>query len=282
MKQLIYFLFPVIALVSCTDDYEGEIPDYETEYVVEAYVNQLYPQLNYALVSKSIDYFNPDTDVSGISDVQVKLFEGVLEEGDTSWSEPDLWSEFPLLPGIYVPSDPNFVGVEGNVYRLEVTVDGTKLSSTAYLPPLVPIDSFYWIDRYNLQKDTVEPFAVMNFTDPSSFGNHYLLVDYRNKATDLPTLWGSTDRLLVGDDLLFNGERFSYSEIFPDEYGDTINIFLNSINEEASRYWVSYENAQNNGGPFSQPINVESTFEGGIGVFTAMAVDHRKLIITKP
>ena len=283
MKQVVYFAILSVLMLSCTAPYEQELPAYEPELVIEAYVNQSEPLLTYALVSRSIDYYNPDQNTQPIENATVTMWEGVDDNGSIRWDEdnPINFQHFEGLPGVYLPGL-GYVGKEGHYYRIEVSLDGERATATSYLPELVEMDSFYYQNVLNEQTDSTLPFSTMFFRDPADKENYYLLMEYSNEQSDWPPLWGSGDRIFVVDDELFNGEFFGYSDIFPRQYGDTVNLILAGIDASSFTYWESYENALGNGGPFSQPINVISNFDNARGLFSAMAVDKKKIIITKP
>ncbi len=281
MKKYIHFLFSAMVLASCTDVYDHPLPDYESELVIEAYVNQVNPLLNYALLSKSVPYYAENFDIEGIEGATVTLYEGKKEGTELIWDEDGLeYQIFDQVPGLYLPPIQEFfVGKEGYYYRLEVVYDGVKSTAVTQIPPMVPIDSI-WIDKvYNPNKDTIDPFMRFSFTDPQSYGQNYMIADLRNSENEWPLLWGSANRIVVFDDLLFNGQSFAYSQIFPNRFGDTINVYLSSINQETREYWESYDASLSNGGPFTQPINVNSNFDNARGFFQGLAVDNKRIII---
>lgn len=277
-------LLPAFA-VSCMDVYEEPLPQYEPELVIEAYVNQVNVLGNYALLTKSLAYYDESFKVEGVEGANVMLYEGQKMGNTLEWQEEGIRFE-PLsddVPGLYAPPLTGlFLGKEGFYYKLVVEYQGITATSIAHLPALVPIDTFYAENIYNGNADSMEPYLRMRFSDPPAFGNYYMLSEYRNAPSDFPLLWGSAERLLVNDDALYNGRGFTYSSIFPDKYGDTINFYLISIDRPAYDFWLSYESSRNNGGPFSQPVNLTSTFDNARGIFQAMALSHKRIIVTKP
>lgn len=289
MKIKIHLLFAIAAIsfAACQASYEDEIPPYESELVIEAYVNQKYPLLNYAILTQSLDYFNPNIDVDGIKDAKIMVYEGTPNETGIDW-ESDGVEWIPIqgqeeLQGLFMPSEFGFVGKEEHYYKMEISYEDELYTAVSYLPKMVKIDTFYSYSIFNTKRDSNEPFIQMTFKDPVGFGNYYQLYDYRGFQTEeYPPLWGSADRPLLLDDELFDGETFSYGSIFPESYNDTVTFLLTQIDEQAFEFWESYDNSANQGGPFVQPINVKSNFDKGIGIFTALAVDNKQIIITKP
>lgn len=288
----IYSSIVVFVLHSCTAPYNEELPPYDEEIVVEAYVNQAIPSLNYVLLSLSVEYYDDNLDLPLVPDADITLTEGVVEGADTQWMEnesikmislADLPIPSPIgeLPGYYVPNQLGWVAKEGRVYKLEIEVNEQRLSAVTSVPKVVPIDTCYVLNRFNSKADSMEPFEFLAFNDPEGFGNNYRIYRYDKGFIDNPPTWGSASVLLTVDDEFFDAESFTYQSFFPVSYGDTVTFYLNSVDRISYRFWESYDISQNNGGPFTQPINVKGNVKGGRGVFCGMAVDRRRIIIEK-
>lgn len=284
MARLYYSILMALVLVSCSDLYEKPLPSYDSEMVVEAYVNQANPFLNYALVTKSVAYDDQSPDVLGVSGAVVTLYEGKKEGTELVWEEDGIeYEAVDTVPGLYFPPLALlFTATEGAYYKLVVEADGIVTTAVTQVPQLVEMDSV-WVDYvYNENVDSIQPFLKFGFQDPDAFGNHYMIYDYRDSELEWPLLWGALDLEVLTDDVFFNGQRFVYTEAFPREWGDTTNFYLSSITQQTHDFWESYENSRDNGGPFSQPINVNSTFDNSRGIFQGMAVDTRRIIVQKP
>lgn len=283
MFRIVYFFIIVALFSACTAPYDQELPEYNSELVIEAYVNQANPLLNYVLLSKSVPYYDSSFDIGTVESAEVFVEEGVMENGSINWLRTIEYNSIDSIPGLYFPDlSQLFVGKEGYYYRLSVQTEDEIATAITRIPELVEMDSIWYDNVVNQQTDSLEPYLKFSWNDPPSFGNYYLVADYRNVEENYPLLWGTADRIAVTDDIFFNGDRFEYSEIFPDQYGDTVNMYLISIDQDAYKYWESYEISQGNGGPFSQPINVKSTFDNALGIFQGMAVDAKRIVITKP
>ena len=284
MKNVIYICALILGVWSCSDTYDEPLPEYESELVVEAYVNQANPFLNYALLTKSVDYDGQSPDVLGVSEAKVTLYEGFKEGTELKWADTGIeYQAVDSVPGLYFPPiELLFLATEGAYYRLVVEAEGIITTAVTQVPVLVGMDSL-WVDYvYNEKVDSIQPFLKFGFSDPAAFGNHYLIHDYRGAEDEWPLLWGALDLEVITDDIFFNGQPFVYSEAFPRKWGDTTNFYLSSITRETHDFWESYENSRDNGGPFSQPINVNSTFDNSRGIFQGMAVDTRRIIVQKP
>jgi hypothetical protein len=281
MRNVFLAILSLSLVWGCTDTYDEPLPEYESELIIEAYVNQANPLLNYALLSKSLPYYDENFDVEGVGEAKVTLYEGQKEGTELIWNQEGLaYEEFDQIPGLYLPPITEFfVGKEGYYYKLEVEYEGVTSVAVTQIPNLVPIDSIWVENVFNSNRDTFEPFLRFLFTDPPQFGNNYMIAEYVNAPTEWPLLWGAANRIVVTDDLLINSQSFVYSPIFPDTYGDTVNMYLISIDQQTLEYWESYDASRNNGGPFTQPINVNSTFDNARGTFQGMAVDNKRIII---
>ncbi|MCB0738313.1 MAG: DUF4249 domain-containing protein [Bacteroidetes bacterium] len=284
MKR-VHFLFLLVALVvvACNAPYDDDLPEYDGEIVVEAYLNQSIPLLNYCLLSRSVAYYNPNLDVEQVSEASIYVYEGVEENGELTWDRDNgqKWEQFPQLLGAYVPAF-GWAAKENTFYLMEIEVEGKNLSAITQVPKLVEIDTLFIDNRFNSVADSVEPFERLTFSDPKGFGNNYALFRTRKGFFDNPLTWGSMRRIFTTDDEFFDGNSWGFSSFFPQTYGDTVTFYLASMDKASYRFWESYDVSQNNGGPFSQPINVESNIEGGRGVFCGLAVDRRRIIIEKP
>lgn len=284
MKRLLYAFVSVFGLLSCSDLYDRPLPEYDSELVVEAYVNQANPFLNYALVTKSVAYDDQSPDVLGVAEAVITLYEGRKEGTELLWQEAGIeYQAVDSVPGLYFPPlELLFTATEGAYYKLVVEADGIVTTSVTQVPQLVEIDSV-WVDYvFNSNVDSMQPFLKFGFQDPDAFGNHYMIYDYRNSDLEWPLLWGALDLEVVSDDIFFNGQRFVYSEASPRKWGDTTSFYLSAVTQQTHDFWESYENSRDNGGPFSQPINVNSTFDNSKGIFQGMAVDTRRIIVQKP
>lgn len=291
MMRLLGYLVIGIWLLGCIADYEKDPPPYESELVIEAYVNQVNPFLNYAILTKSLEYYNDEFSVSniGVKGAKVMVFEGREREDGIQWNENPI--EFlPVegldttgLQGIYAPPfERFFTAKQGFVYRMEVEYEGVLSTAITSVPVLVPIDSIWTDYLFNEQTDSVQPFMKFSFTDPDGFGNYYMISEWEDSPEEWPFLWGTLQQEAFFDDLFLNGQEFVFSELFPNQYGDTVNVYLFSIDQQAYNYWLSYDNSRNNGGPFSQPIQVNSTFDNARGFFQGMSVDTKRIIIKEP
>jgi hypothetical protein len=277
IKYVILFL-ATIQLAACEKEIKINIPASKEELVVEASINQLSPTLNYVILSKTMDYFNPSLSLLAVRNAKVFITEGNIVGSDTIFDVANQTQFFDLVDslfsGIYV--NPLFTGKVETPYKLDVElVDGRKITSKTFIPKPVVIDSMhYWFEPNN--KDTSAYFYLQWQDGPEQ--NNYRVVLKKGSIPFL-TGWGYGDRFYSFDDALINNQPRPFLMLNPFKYGDTVNIYLSQIGRPEYLFWDSFRNAANNGGPFATPVSVKSNVTGAIGSFTGYALTQEQIIL---
>jgi len=234
--------------------------------------------LNYVILSKTMDYFNPSLSLLAVRNAKVFITEGNIVGNDTIYNIANQTQFFDLVdslfPGIYV--NPLFIGKVETPYKLDVElVDGRKITSKTFIPKPVVIDSMhYWFEPNN--KDTNAYFYLQWQDGPEQ--NNYRVVLKRGFIPFLSG-WGYGDRFYSFDDALINNQPRPFLMLNPFKYGDTVNIYLSQIGRPEYLFWDSFRNAANNGGPFATPVSVKSNVTGAIGSFTGYALTQEQIIL---
>ncbi len=277
IKYVILFI-ATIQLAACEKEIKINIPASKEELVVEASINQLSPTLNYVILSKTMDYFNPSLSLLAVRNAKVFITEGNIVGSDTIFDVANQTQFFDLVDslfsGIYV--NPLFTGKVETPYKLDVElVDGRKITSKTFIPKPVVIDSMhYWFEPNN--KDTSAYFYLQWQDGPEQ--NNYRVVLKKGFIPFL-TGWGYGDRFYSFDDALINNQPRPFLMLNPFKYGDTVNIYLSQIGRPEYLFWDSFRNAANNGGPFATPVSVKSNVNGAIGSFTGYALTQEQIIL---
>ncbi len=280
LKKYFYISFlatMIVLLSSCEKDINIKVPQDDEKLVVEAYVTNLYPNLNYVLISKTINYFNPDFSFKGTATATVNINEGhVISAGDTAWKLYNLKPNL-FIPGLY--SSDSLLGKIGYVYKLEIWLNNEYYKSYTTIPEIVPIDSLTQNIVYN--GTTPEAFLTVHFNEPQSLGQNYRT--FLRYAPDPAFLaWGDIpdSNLFLFNDDNSNGvyRHFTYIRTF--NIGDTVQYYIANMDRASYNFWDSYENALYNGGPFATPIQLRSNVYGKnvIGSFSGFAVDTKRII----
>lgn len=292
MKKLFYIFPFIFLLTSCVKDITIDLPPYEPKIVVEGKIEPGIPP--FVLLSSSLDLFAP-TDISDlegnfITDAQVFVNNGVdtiqLDLICTDSLPPQYIPIVAELLG-YSPSelqnvnicaystfDPNWFGVVGNTYNLEIFHNGeTFRASTDLLIP-VPLDSLYFAER-----DNVPGFGYMqaDLTDPVGSGDAYR---WETRRTNHYSDGTPKDPNFIApfnssfDDQFFDGLQFSWYYDNPGSYrdstvaddkkgfyqiGDTVVVKWSKVNHDVYEF-IRYADAQiaNGGSPFASPVNIPS------------------------
>lgn len=284
MKQLKYILGSIALIIgfsACEKEIDVPLPAADSEIVVEAYINQLDPFFNYVILSRTVDYFNPNLSTIAVSNAQVFITEGIANGNDTVWDNANKKQMVEIapdsIPGIYF--NIGLVGKIGFVYKLEIEVEGKYIFAVTEIPQLVALDSLtssFTVNPVN-DKDTGY-FMTIHFDEQVAKGNNYRYM-YKVGGDTLFFGWGAINE----DDGVFNDDvingvyrSFTFGDRF--KFGDTVSFYLASINRAAYNFWDSYAQARNNGGPFATPVQLKSTVQGAIGSFTGKAVSRKRLI----
>lgn len=271
---------------SCEKEIDINVPATEQQIVVEAYINDYNPLLNYCILSRTVDYFNPDLSLATVSGAEIFVTEGEISGSDTLWNTNNRrqWREVlpELAPGLY--SDLSTLGKSGHAYKIEIWADNKYIIGTTTIPQKVPIDSITF--TYRLKNNAGQPdtsaFMSIHFFDPPELGNAYHAL-YRVTPDSFIALWGDLGdgNFPFTDDFLNGASRsLNYSRTF--RVGERVHYFFNSIDRRAYNFWDSYNTVRSNGGPFATPANLKSTVSNAIGSFTGYGVVYRQFLIPPP
>jgi len=279
-KLLTYavFVWLISTLFACEKPIDIDLPPAPEELVVEAYINDRSPFLNYVILTHTVDYFNPDLSLPAVHNADVQISEGQVNSTDTNWITTWTLQEIApdTLPGIYF--NPVVQGRPGYVYRLAIKARGKSLRAVTTIPTPRTIDSVSI--RIELSPSDTVGFMTIHFFDPPKRGDNYRFM-YKLGGDSIIPSWGSINTSdALRDDEFINGEprQFRYSREL--DYGDTVHYFLNTLDRNSYLFWDSYfELRGNSGNPFATPVKLRSTVEGGIGCFTGYGVTYRRFEI---
>ncbi len=277
----VWVLFGLSAngILSCNLEQEVELklPAYESQYVVECYLEPGKPfQL---LLTRSAAYFAPFP-----SDPQEFLEETLVDSAEVTithqgtvytlnngfFIQPDAfklynYGSFDLVPADY---DSDFV--------LDISLpDGAHYTAKTRIRPPVAIDEL--VAETTSPQDSLYRFLAY-FSDPDPGTDdffHYTLnvgsldsVPYHNFV--ITDEFAQEDQLAVG-----TGPSF--------ERGDTLIATICHIDQAYYDFFTSLLMAeQSNGNPFAQPSSILSNIEGepaALGIFTGINCDRDTLII---
>lgn len=150
---------------------------------------------------------------------------------------------------------------------------GRHLTATTIVPTFIPIDSVKY--KYNdLTGDNKKAYFQTSWTDPGASADYYRLMLHKGK----PANNSETDRDI--SDQLFNGQPYAQVSSYRFRPGDTITATLYHLDSLFYAFRLSVNDARNaNGNPFAQPSAIHSTVQGGLGVFTVLVSDERRVVL---
>lgn len=276
-------------LTACEKEITVDLPPSKKFMVVEAYVNDTFPWMNYCILSQTVDYFNPSLEIPGIGGALVFVTEGEKVGNDTIWdlSSKTQWIEISLdsIRGLYFNSNGE-VGKRGKLYKMEIDVNGQNFTAVTSIPEKVYLDSLYFDWRFKNRSGNPDTFAFLKsyFTDPAGMGNNYRAM-YFVGADTLALTWGD---IRTSDGIFDDSRNDGMQWVL--EYGrefriqDTLSYYLISIDRPSFFFWDSYFTVRNNGGPFATPAQMSTNFSGPdvIGAFSGFAVDFKRRILQRP
>ncbi|RDC62112.1 DUF4249 domain-containing protein [Adhaeribacter pallidiroseus] len=268
LRVRIYFLLLGLATfagTSCNLEKEIDIdlPTYEKQMVVECYLEQGKPARLTLL--ESTGYLEAPS-LNLIEDATVTISHHGLTENLTYQPALD------RNTGKYYTHTSDYLvqGQPGDVFALSITdPKGRKLTGTTTILPPVPIDTV----EFNFN-DRNQALIVTKFKDDANTANFYRYSIHRD------SLEGETEISYTASDELNNGEPFVFGTGYDFETGDSVIVTLQHLDQAFFDFQESVEEAKDaNGNPFAQPGRVKSTVQGGLGVFTNLVYDRRKLVV---
>lgn len=304
-------VFALIAACDLTRDIDINLPEYNSEIVVESYVETGLPLR--ALVTESISYTDlPSptpldentpvvvsfggqelpTTLSGlaaligndtIAQQQFEGFKSAIELlgliSNATVTITHNGTTHMLEEAIYFDFDSGKVYNYGNPFIVpadydndfSVEVNSGERTATATARLLAPIE--FDSLKYTFNVDTLASIQAW-FTDDMSMENHYRFLLHGKNLQDTTYQDGTFN------DRFFNGDPIPLGSDFSFEIGDTAIISLYHIEESYHDFVETYEEAFfANGNPFAQPAQILTNVEGGLGIFAALSLTRDTVIV---
>ena len=192
-------------------------------------------------------------------------------------------------PGVYITD--SLVPVRNGRYTLRVRWNDATYEGSDSLPPVAPIDSFYFRERTGLfaPPDVARepgPRATIDFRDPPGVENYYVWDQFVDGRRLVPGDTAFRFRPMERD-AFFNGALVRgyqpYSGVVL-RSGQTVRLRHMSLSEQGYRYYLTLNNVTlADGSPFSMPpaslrgnvANLTRPAEPALGYFLAAEVDER-------
>lgn len=296
MRYLILF-FTVILFSGCIREITIKNPA-ETKplLVVEGYINQTYPHLNYVVLSESHNAFDTTIAPVYVRDAEVRVTEGIKQtDGTILWDSTSTrkWVELSgvswipsAAKGIYADSllaiNPasSMLGKENHFYKIEIQSAGKSYTGITEIPAVVPIDSISYEIKENAISGKRFGQITIHYFDPAEAGNNYFSA-YDSTGYELLAGWGAVVDKRVSDDHTINGVYRNEIRFTRFPVGDTVNYYVNSISRSTFNFWQSQINNTGMPNPFTSGAPIVSNMQGdGVtGYFSGFGVSHKRIII---
>lgn len=275
--SFLFFAF-AIALVSCNLEKEIEIdlPDYESRYVVECYLEPGQPFS--LLLTRTASYFDPfPTSNSDFLD-QILVDDAevtILHNGQTYTLQNGLFFN-PISRKAYNYLAPDFIPADyDHDFELSIlTPDGKTITATTRILKPVPIDSIV-VEFAN--NDTLAR-VLTYFKDIPNERNYYRRMFHEHSLDSIPLQDFATDDGIVDNNIVF-GSAYDFA------VGDTVFNTIFHIDRSYYDFFNSVQTAaSSNGNPFGQPSPIISNLKGtanAIGIFTGLTYDRVMTIVER-
>lgn len=256
----------LLGAVSCNKAVEVELPGYDSEIVVEMYLED--GDFLKCLVSESVPYTSYTIEKS-LPTAEVVFSDGfisdTLQQAHIDDWEAARWYNY--------ASHRLFFADTAKTYTLTVSDGKRKLTaSTRLTQRMVEIDSLV------CRPDPADKnlFSIgMVIKDPPDPGDYYRFLITRRMNDYSPDV---TD--FYAADASFNGEVYSFFSDAVYKQNDTVLARVYSLPATHYEFLQSVNNARRaNFNPFVQPSPLQSNVKGGLGVFTILRYDERRLIV---
>lgn len=272
------FLAFSIAFVSCNLEQEIDInlPDYESRYVVECYLEPGQPFS--LLLTRTASYFDPfpTTNAEFLDDI---LVDGatvtIAHNGQTDTLKNGLFfnplsrKAYNYLAADLVPED-----YEQSFELNIVTADGKTITAATRILRPIPIDSIV----VEFQENDTLARVLTYFNDIPDERNYFRRMLHEHTLDSIPLQDFAADDRFAEGNIVF-GSAYNFAE------GDTVFNTIFHIDRAYYDFFNSVQTAaSSNGNPFGQPSPIISNLQGtanAIGIFTGLSYERRMTIVER-
>jgi len=266
MKKILFPFLLFIALVSCEQEADIELPDTAPKLTVSCFISPEQDSVT-AFITWSRPVFSTNNDDRPIDDLEVSITDGSSEA----------FFQYDFNIGQYVLSLAEYPLALGVEYTLRVKAPtGEEVVAQTIIPAELPLiesatlDSSSYINNFG--EEINEFIYKTTLLDNSSDFQYYRFIFY-NEDFWLPgKLYTSIEGQSFSDDeSLVDGKIYVEQNITYYGYNGAVSnkrLAVLNCSESYYRYHKTLQN-QNFGNPFAEPTIVFSNIEGGLGAFGA-------------
>lgn len=278
LKLVLFSASFAVFLAACnlTKEVKIDLPDYESQPVVECYLENGQPLT--LLLTKSSPFFEPlGTPTEWLNGLFLDSATVVIIGPDSRDTLANQLTFNPFTNKFYNYSSPKiFSSFLGETWKLEITLkDGKQISGQTVTVAPIKIDSIVteWLANDTLAR------VLTYTTDDLSTANFYRRTLHESALDSLPLI----DFLV--EDNFFSTEKVAYGTLYEFAEGDTVFNTLFHLEKPYFDYLNTLQIAvQSNGNPFAQPAKIQSNVSGSanpIGIFTNIQFDRVRTIIAR-
>lgn len=282
MKRFILYSFLFVAfaitVVGCNLEQEIDIdlPDYESRYVVECYLEPGQPFT--LLLTRTASYFDPfpTSNNDFLDQILVDGATVTIEHNGQTYALQNGLFFNPLSRKAYNYLTPEFIpeDYERDFELNIVTPDGKTITATTRILRPIPIDS---IVVEFLEDDTLAR-VLTYLKDVPNEQNYIRRMLHEHSLDSIPLQDFATDDRFVEDNIVF-GSAYNFAA------GDTVFNTIFHIDRPYYDFFNSVQTAAaSNGNPFGQPSPIISNLRGtanAIGIFTGLSYDRIMTIVER-
>ena len=238
----IFYSFLLLAIASCTDFIEVDVPEGPTRLTIEASLDWERGTTGNSqtiLLSTSTPYF-AEQKIAPVLGASVRV---TNEDSGTEFVFEDQNN------GQYTTT--NFIPVIGNTYSLEVVYNDERYTATETLVPVSNIIDVYQSTEDGEDKDALE--VNVTFQDPPDVENYYFL-RFKSDADLFPELYYIKDEFIDGNEFTIYYEKTGDEDDDIKEFqpGETVDIAFYGISKQYHDYLrLLVDQYENSGNPFS-------------------------------
>ncbi|MBN2668619.1 MAG: DUF4249 domain-containing protein [Bacteroidales bacterium] len=251
----IFFVLAGLLIVSCEKVIDVDLNDANTQLVVDAFITD---SIGWGQVrlSKTGSFYDNNA-LPTIDNATVKI-------------EDSEGSEFLLQSkgnGLYENSF--LKTMSGRGYTLQIDYNNQMVSSYAYTPTKVAIDSLS-LESFDYGMPSEKPLYLVTayFQDPPNESNYYRFRIFINGRLD--------DGFLNSDDKYFDG-LYNDANLTVAEEGDTVYIEMYCVDKANYDYFKTIGDASSTDTPGNPISNIEG--ENAIGYFGAYTASSKMIVV---
>ena len=317
MKYILPLCITSLLLASCTKDITVKLPETESKVVVEGTIETDGPPLILLTKTQGFFDPTSVASIAAayISDAVVTVNDGfntyTLDRICSDLIPDSLLQVAAELTGIdvgllaqanicaWTNLNGDLVGIEGHTYQLTIVTEGKTITSSTTIPTGVTLDSLWFKLAEQNPNDDSLGYIWNRLQDPDTLGNAYRW--FYKRLNDGPDGRPKDSRFIAPffstfEDKYINGLTFDFvaqrgtapfSDAVDDDNeergffkrNDTVAVKFASMGTAEYRFYTTfYTNASSQGDIFSNPANIVSNINGGLGIWAGLGVRYDTLV----